>query len=257
MTERYAGWVQLTGTPRKVNQWLMEDQAEAELDTRMRIMTTDEARQALEDNIVRVPENIVWKNMRDYAQTQQTPLKLELPPELNKYDYYLAQVPVNVLIGSNYRIVRLRLSLEFSAVRGSSKLITAYDYFPTRQVDTRTIMSGSASVDVSKALKFIPSVGTQLADALGLKLEIPFKWNSTSVKIKEVGKMSNPLVWDVYDTAISESFIGYVIIQAPKQTNVEIKPQIVWDLRKVIVPGVLSKSQPMGADGPAYILKNM
>ena len=111
-----------------------------------------------------------------YAKGRTTPLEESITAHSSTYQYFLMQMPLNILIPPKRTLTRLRLTLSAEHDRQGRGAVVAYDLFPPDAWQTAEHDIGDASVDVSKALMFLCPVA---ADALGLKLTIPIRWHST------------------------------------------------------------------------------
>jgi hypothetical protein len=224
--------------PTSIPEWRAEDELGAVLSNDAPV-TADQitAKEMLDKVEVRPPQAIAWTELVTYA-TEHKPGGLNIPSDSRHYDFYLCEIPLTTIVPEGQRLVRLRLTLAFSAQRTSAKDLVAYDIFPTTQVDVETIMSGSANVDVSKALEFVTGMMgssgqvSPLTEALGLKLSMPFKWTSSNVIVQSSGRMSNPVSWYVKDSAIQNGFSPAVIVRVPKNTKFSITASLAGDLRE-------------------------
>jgi len=195
----------------------------------------------------------------EFAQQYKTPLELDLPPDIERYDFHLVELPLNILT-PNHRLTRLRIKLDFGVHNQQSAKAVAYDLFPKDQSDVKEIMNGGVKLDLSKALKFmLHAVGagsaSPLTDALEIKLDIPLKWRSAYTTIQTTDRLSNPVEWNITDNAIANGFTGYVIIQAPKDAEVSISAELNCELRKTGVLGKILKAQ-YRTDLHTYLLRN-
>ncbi len=193
-----------------------------------------------------------------YAQQHETPLSEILPADIEHYDFYLVELPINILT-PNQRLTRLRVTLTLELQNQQSANTVAYDLFPKDQTDVKEIMNGGVKLDLSQALKFVLNAGgagpaTALADALDIKIEIPLKWTSATTTIKTTDRLSNPVEWDITDNAIQNGFTGYVIIQAPKDAEVSIAAELVGELRKTGLLGKILKVR-YRTDARNYLLR--
>lgn len=218
----------------------------------------DEAFGMFEQMQFSLPNNIEWTELVGYAKTRKTPFKLTISPDKD-YSYYLIEIPLNIMM-IKQRLVRLRLKLRLAVSGRDHKDIEAYDLFPTDQVDTKTIMSGQANLDISPALKFaLTAIGgpaaipfTPLIECLGLKLSLPFKWKSSHARVQTSDRMSNPVEWYVADESIQNGFTGYAIIRAPKKSKVYVTATLVGEVRKSGFLGRILRAQFKTAEPNTY-----
>jgi len=235
--------------PTSVPEWDAED-AFAGVLAGETLVKADEAqaREMLDEMTLNLPQQLAQTELVAYAAQRRTPLGL-LPADSARYDFHLVEVPLNILIAERLRLVRLRLRLELHADGAAPEQAVAYDLYPKDESDQATILSGSVSLDVSKALKFaltaIPAAGVAapLADCLGLKLDLPFKWTSTYAQVQTTDRLSNPLEWYVTDKAIQNGFTAGVIIQSPKGSAVSVTAALACELRRAGLLGHILKAQ--------------
>ena len=142
----------------------------------------------------------------------------------------------------NKILVRLRLGLDLQADGKKLEEVVAYDVFPKTEKEVKEIMSGKATLDVSKALKYITKLAAVISpltaipaevigESFGFELNCPFQWTSEIVKLQASGPMSNPVQWDIDDSAIQNGFTGHIILRAPKSSNVHIAAKLAYELR--------------------------
>lgn len=185
---------------------------------------------------LKLPKNIDYTELMGYAKMKDNPLSLDLPADNERFNFYLIEMPLNILIPENYQLVRLRISLYLETEEKNSDKVIAYDLFPPDKWEEKTTALGEFKLDVSKMLSFIWE--QPVAECFGLNLNIPIKWKSKSVQIRTSDRMSNPVEWYVTDQAIDNGFTGYVVIRTPKNTFVNINAVLACELRK---PGILGK----------------
>lgn len=222
--------------PAAVPEWEAEDMLAGRLGADTVSATGEQAEEMLKALDLKLPGAIDQTELRGYAAKRPTPLALDLPADNAQYDFYLAEVPLSLLVPEEQRLVRLRLKLSLQAGTAGDSPPVAYDLFPTDRVDDVPHSAGEVSLDVSKALTFLRA--TPLADALGFKLALPLKWTSHHVRVRTTNRMSNPVEWYVTDQAIQNGFTGYLIVRAPKGTAVTLEAEVAFELRK---PGPLGR----------------
>ncbi len=222
-----------------VPEWDAEDLLAGRLGGNMVSATDEQAEAMLKEVRLGLPEAINQTELIGYASQHATPLALDIPADSAQYDFYLAEVPLSLLVPEEQRLVRLRLNLAMRARLGGETPPVAYDLFPTDQVEDVPHSIGEVSLDVSKALTFcLPTPLLPLADALGFKLAMPLKWTSRHVRVRTTNRMSNPVEWYVTDQAIQNGFTGYLIVRAPKGAAVTLQAEVAFELRK---PGPLGR----------------
>lgn len=250
--------LQITSIP----EWDAEDEMVGVLADETPVKANEaESKEMLNSIRLQLPrvEDILQVKLLRYAEQRKTPLKLAIPPDSKNYDFYLMELPLNIMM-INQRLARLRLRLDLEALGQRSEQVVAYDLFPNDTSDTRTIMSGEVQLDVSKALKYIltasgaGAAATPLAECFGLKLDLPFKWTSTYATVQTSDRMSNPVEWYVTDDSIQNGFTGHVIIRAPKHSTVNVAARLTCEVRRGGVFGRIRKAQ-YKSDSYTYSLK--
>jgi hypothetical protein len=249
--------LQITNIP----EWDAEDEFTSEAAGEVLIRASDTKSEEMLNAIrLELPRVIEQVKLLQYARERQTHLNLTIPPDCKHCDFYLIELPLNILV-PNLRMVRLRLRLELKAIGQVPEPIVAYDLFPNDRVDVRTIMTGEASLDVSKALKYIlvatgaGAAAAPLTECFGLKLDLPFKWTSTYSTIQTSDRLSNPVEWYVTDSSIQNGFTGNVIIRAPKHAQVKVIATLSCEVRKAGLAGRILKAQYITVPR-TYLLKN-
>jgi hypothetical protein len=224
--------------PTSVAEWDEEDEMVGVLAGEMLVKADDaEARTMLNAVILNLPRQIDQVELIAYAAQRPTPLGLDLPPDSGRSDFYLVEMPLNILVPGPRRLVKLRLSLDLQLVGAAGGDAVAYDLYPKDTTDVKTILTGDASLDVSKALKFalgvIPAgaAAAPLADCLGLKLDLPFKWSAKYAQVQTTDRLSNPVEWYVTDGDIQNGFTADVIIRAPRGASVQVSATVTFELR--------------------------
>lgn len=235
--------------PTSVPEWDAEDDFARVLADETLVKADDaQAREMLDEMKLDLPEQIAQTELVAYAAQHQTPLGL-IPADSAQYDFHLVKMPLNILITERLRLVRLRLRLGLQVDGAASGQAVAYDLYPKDESDQETILSGGVNLDVSKALKFaltaIPATtaAAPLADCLGLKLDLPFKWVSTYAQVQTTDRLSNPIEWYVTDSAIQNGFTASVIIQSPKGSLVSVAAALACELRRAGPLGQILKAQ--------------
>lgn len=225
--------------PAAIPEWDAEDMLTGRLSGDTVFASEAEAEAMLKAINLGLPEAITQTELLGYAAHRATPLSLDIPADSAQYDFYLAEIPLSLLVPDEQRLVRLRLRLSLQAENSGGSPPVAYDLFPTDQVDDVAHSVGEVSLDVSKALTFLHGTSlAPLADAFGLKLETPLKWTSKHVRVRTTNRMSNPVEWYVKDEAIQNGFTGYLIVRVPRGQAITVRAEVSFELRK---PGLLGR----------------
>ncbi|AOS84345.1 hypothetical protein BIU88_09515 [Chlorobaculum limnaeum] len=248
--------------PTTIPEWDAEDEMANVLADRETVKASEaESKEMLEAMRLELPrvEDLKQVKLLKYAQQLPTPLQLSIPPDSERYDFYQIELPLTILV-PNLCLKRLRMRLELEASGQKTTQIVAYDLFPNDEYDVKTIMTGEANLDVSKTLKyFLSAIGAgaaaaSMSDCFGFKLELPFKWTSNYAKVQTSDRMSNPVEWYVTDSSIQNGFTGYVIIRAPRDSDVTVVASISCQLRQKGPLGTFLKAHYM-TDSYIYRLR--
>ena len=220
--------------PAEVADWEAEDQLTGRLAALVDVADPAQAQAMLKEVRLEVPDVIDHTELTRLSAERGTPLAESLAPDVERFDYHLVEFPLTILVPEGtIQLVRLRVRLAINAGPDASPV--AYDLFPRDDWSVVTHDVGQLSVDVAKALTFVcPPLG----DALGLKLSVPVRWTSTSVRIRTSDRLSNPVEWYVTDRSINQGFTAYLIARSPKGANVKLHATVLCQLRK---PGLLGR----------------
>ena len=217
-------------------EWDSEDLALADLAEDAEPATKELARDIFKEVIFTLPPTILHSQLNERRE-RNSPLG-SMSADIERFDFHLIEIPLNILIPEGRTLVRLRLELEAVKVAAmdpkelattDSDPVVAFDLFPTDTWSDEVHQLGELRIDVSTSFTFIfptlPSAG------LGLKLALPLRWSSTHVQVRSSDRLSNPLVWDVKDESITHGFIGYAIWRAPKHSQININALLRGELR--------------------------
>lgn len=222
--------------PAEIVEWEAEDQVFGVLAEETEPVSDEEVRTMLDQMRISLPRQIQHAELVSHAAKVQSPLGEGLAA--GDYNYFLVEVPLNILVPENHVMVRLRLQLDLS---GGESGAVAYDLFPPDQWEAGEISLGEVNVDVSKLLTF--AFPAPIADCLGFKLGFPIKWKTHTVNVSSSDKMSNPAEWYVKDESIQHGFVGYLIVRAPKGEMVEVEATLTCELRMAGLFGKIKKKR--------------
>lgn len=230
--------------PAEVADWEAEDQLTGRLAALVDVADPAQAQAMLKEVRLEVPDVIDHTELTRLSAERGTPLAESLAPDVERFDYHLAEFPLTILVPEGtIQLVRLRVRLAIDA--GADASAVAYDLFPRDDWSVVSHDVGQLSVDVAKALTFVcPPLG----DALGLKLSVPVRWTSTSVRIRTSDRLSNPVEWYVTDRSINQGFTAYLIGRSPKGASVRLHATVLCQLRKPGLLGRLVKSSYRSAE---------
>jgi hypothetical protein len=188
-----------------------------------------ESKAMLDSLQIALPDKVKWTTLREKAAQRKIPL--ELPRDQAHKDFFLAEVPLSIIQTGKYHLVKLGLQLNLETTHRSQDVV-AYDLFPKNTLDVKTIASGEAKIDISKALNFALPIGKILSDCLQLNLSVPFTWKSSTLTVQVAGLMSQKANWLVMDCGMQEgTFSGSVIIRVPKGARPAMKAELACELR--------------------------
>jgi hypothetical protein len=203
-----------------------------------------EIREMLNNIHFHLPVSLLYmQKLSDKLAKENTPLSQEGKPDTHNKDYYLIGLPVNIVLTTDYKLVRLKLMMDLQASsENSATQIAAYDIFPKDTLTTRQVAEGKFAIDISKALKFIPAISSA-SDVISFNLESPIKWELKKFSIDTSDRMSNPVIWLVNDTEISNSFIAYSIIELPKDNAFSVHARLMGEVHTTGLKGLIAKAQ--------------
>jgi hypothetical protein len=248
--------VRIDLTPAPIAEFDKEDEFESVLGgADVKKADDSEAEEMIEQFSLELPRALDCFELIHYAQQHKTSGGLQIPPDEKRYSFHLVEIPLTVISTGKYRLVRLRLVLKLEA-KGAE--VVAYDVFPPPDVEVKKLLSGEVNLDISKALKFVlTSVGAAAAapvtDSLGFKLNLPFQWNTTSVKLQSSGRMSNPVQWYVSDDSILRGFAPSAIVRARRGAAVTVRASLAGEIRRSGPRGWI-KSQFQSSKERIYVL---
>ncbi|MGA3094990.1 MAG: hypothetical protein ABSF25_00930 [Bryobacteraceae bacterium] len=238
----------LTLRPVSVPEWEAEDLVRGVLGPAVTMATDEQAEAMLKEIRVKLPQDILREDLATYAGPQKASFQIPDGVETTNYDFYVIQVPLNILVPEG-RITRLRLRLQLvtAGVGGA----VAYDLFPPDKWDVSTVKVGDVKLDVSKALGFVCPAA---ADCLGLNLGFPIQWTVYNTRIETTDRMSNPVEWYVTDRSVEHGFSGAVIARVPKGADLSVEAAMVGEIRKSGPLGRLLKAR-FASDTRIYPVK--
>jgi hypothetical protein len=237
----------ITMHPAEIMGWEAEDLVSSVLGENPEPANDEEVRAMLNQLRISLPRQIQRAELVSHAAQLKSPLGEGLEP--GEFSYFLAEVPLNILVPENHVMVRLRLQLDLG---GAESGALAYDLFPPDQWEVGEKSLGQVDVDVSKLLTFVSPA--PIAECLGFKLGFPIKWKTLTVNVSTSDRMSNPAEWYVKDESIRHGFVAYLIVRAPKGELVEVQATLACELRKAGPLGRMKKKQ-FRSDRRAYSLQ--
>lgn len=212
----------------------------------------DEIKEILDQIHIGLPKDINYTELVQYSKAKDNPISLELPLDHEKFNFYFVEIPLNILVTENQRLVRLRLRLNLLTEAGNIDSAIAYDLFPPDKWEEKITSLGEFDIDLSKMLSFISK--QPVDECMGLNLKFPIKWKSNYIQIRTTDRMSNPVEWYITDQQIDNGFTGYVVIRTPKNSSLNIVADIACELHKSGLFGKMFKAR-FKSDKKNYLIK--
>ncbi len=223
--------------PAHLPEWEAEDLLAADLAEDAALASVKEAEAMLDKITLTLPKAVMHQELVGFAASRETPLGESIRSDGDRFAFHLVELPLNILLPPDRRLVRLKLSLHARPIAGDprgpspedAEPVVAYDLFPPDAWDDKVHDIGEAHVDVSQALQFVfPALP---AGALGLKLSLPIRWRTRFVLVRTSDRLSNPLEWYVKDEDITHGFTCYSIWRAPKHLGLSIDASLWGEVR--------------------------
>lgn len=220
---------QVTDVPQE---WLDLEAASSTLRTQI-MDPDDEQRDRLLDALrLELPEEPTWTDM----QHSRSGTKWTLPPENREHDFYVAQLPLALIVSSKYYLTKLAVRLTLDTAADAEGALCR-DLCPSNELLSKSVFEGGLDLDVTKALGFVLTAtgvagASGVADGLGLKLKMPFKWTSASLTVQGQGRNTHYVDWLVTDKGIPDGeFAPCVLIQTPRGQRPAITAEMHCELR--------------------------
>lgn len=241
--------IELKLKPGRVPEWETEDLL---IDTFSDTFANEEQIKEMLNHIqISLPKDINYKELAGYVKMNDNPFNMELPSDTEKYNYFLVEIPLNILVAENHKLIRLRLKMNLIAEGLTLDSAVAYDLFPSDRWEDKITSIGDVNIDLSKMFGLI--FKQPITDALGFKLGFPLKWKSQYVQIRTSDRMSNPVEWYITDQAIDNGFTGYAILRTPKNATININAEIACEIRKSGLLGRMLKTRFV-SDAHSYVI---
>ena len=252
--------IRIQVAPTSVPAWDQEDEASSVLGGPELHKASDAEAQAMLDKMtLELPAALDWIELVRYAQQHRVAGGLQIPADSRNFSFYVFEAPLSIILTGGQRLVRLRLNLDLRAENSALGEVVAYDVFPPSDVDVKKLASGEVNLDISKALQFVLTAAGAAAAApalecLGLKLKLPFEWNTLAVKLQSSGRMSSRVEWYVTDALIQRGFAPAAILRAPRGTPVIVEATLAGELRVAGPAGWFLKAQFAPPRSHRYVL---
>ncbi len=138
------------------------------------------------------------------------------------FNYYVVELGVNILTGQEYSIPEFLLSVGLRADSQESTAAVAHDLFPKDVIKRVEIVSGKISLNLSKALTFIPSPWGKVASEIASEIlpieinPIEFNWSYDKYEIDAAGRNNYRIYWKIYKTKNVQAFNPLLTVRAKK-----------------------------------------
>lgn len=211
-----------------------------------------QARTFFDEVDISLPQDIQQRFLSQYAVSQPTPFSEALLSDITKFDYYLLEVPITIVVPEDRSLVCLGLSLDMqsSPQQDPPVLVLPYSLFPTTGFKEKDWDIGELSLDTAKALSaLIPGSGA-FANALKFEIKFPLKWKTLHWTIQSSNQLRNPAKWVLKDEAIQNGFNAYTVVRAPIGVTVKVEA----NLQAVIKKGRLFATAETKQDRLVYTL---
>lgn len=142
----------------------------------------------------------------------------EIKGTLEYYDYFKCDLGMNIM-SPTQQVLKLRFNMVLYA-DGSANVLNAMviDGVPKDEIVEKAVASGEITVSISKALKFIPVVGSVMGDVLDAQFKWPFVWGKTVKRLDFSGTGSCTPGWYVEGENIND-FNASIIVKKKKDTK--------------------------------------
>ncbi len=168
----------------------------------------------IQKNVVKIaPTAFVYQ-----IPENQPDLSQEIKITMTHFDYYFVRFGLVVLLNRSDQIPELRMEVNLESDAPDKTYVTCHDLVPDDTFKNINIISGKVTLEVSNALKFIPSPAAQIFSEI-IKIDIdPFeiKWNIKKCQINAAGQLDYKLYWRLYGTSIAEDFEPAIILKVKK-----------------------------------------
>ena len=176
-----------------------------------------ELKEAMEENTIEIApaSHIVDLN----EKCTQQGIILNTKSTMDEFDFYNAELGLNILLSEGYEIPRLRFMIEIFGDGHKNPDVLAYDAFPHTQIKTIKIIGGKINLGLRTALSFIPfPIGKIMSNLLQVDLNPwEFNWNYDKIELMFAGRLSYELKWDLRHKNIYQGFNPTLILRKRKQ----------------------------------------
>lgn len=166
----------------------------------------------------------------------------------SKFDYLKSELGMNIIVPIGViEEMRFKVTLQGNG-EGSDKVL-AIDGFPKDVIEEKQIVAGKIKLGITKSFKFVPVVGTLLADLLDIDLN-PWEFklgNLRRVNVDFSGGLTSRPEWYFRRNGIRNDLRVALTIKKPKSVmNIKAEIQAAW----IYDPGFLRKAR-VGTDKKA------
>lgn len=186
----------------------------------LRVVTNDHLSAESRKKIQKEFEVGVAPVARVYAiSPNQSGLSIAIKKTMPYFNYYFAELGLNVLVGQGAKIPELRFEVDLHSDGKDRTDVTTNSVAPTDSIKTVVAVSGKISIGVSKLLELIP-VGKVVSDLIPISINpIEFKWELKKYDIDTSGPLNYKASWRVHNTENVQSFNPMMVLRAKKEIS--------------------------------------
>lgn len=199
-----------------------------------RVLGVNEIPDRLKEELDKVIIGVVPTANVHKISPNQRGLAEVLKKTLSKFNYYVVELGLNVMLGKKFKIPDLRFEVELRCNTSDRKDVTAYDIAPDDTLEHIEAVSGKISLGITKLLKFIPSPTAQtIADLLDIEIKLlELKWGFDKYKIDATGRKNYKVCWRVYETNVVQGFNPMMILKARKNVKkISASAKVIYELQ--------------------------
>lgn len=163
----------------------------------------------------------------------QPDLSNSIKNTLPYFNYYLVELGLNVSVGREARIPKLKFEAELHSDGENRTDVTTHSVSPSDRIKKVKIIDGKISIGVNNLLKLIPGpIGQIIPNLLNIEINpIKFRWNYTKYEIDVSGPLDYNVSWFVYKTEVVQSFNPMIILKSRREIKeITAKVRVLYQL---------------------------
>jgi hypothetical protein len=186
----------------------------------LRVVTNDHLSAESKKKILKQFEVGVAPVARVYPiSPNQSGLSIAIKKTMPYFNYYVAELGLNVLVGQGAKIPELRFEVDLYSDGKDRTDVTTNSVAPTDSIKTVVAVSGKISIGVSKLLELIP-LGHVVSGLIPIDINpIEFKWELKKYDIDTSGPLNYKASWRVYNTENVQSFNPMMVLRTKKEIS--------------------------------------